>query len=211
MRVKTLLLIVLVFSSTVCVRAIESRAQDANDLQKQNSKESAESKDEVGPEDFEALSKLLTNSVFEGHFTIDGKDTPPNKEQYFLRTVKKLPAGDFWLIQTRIKYGDHDVTVPLSLPIKWAAKTPVITVDNVTIPGLGTFNARVLIADGKYSGTWQHGKVGGHLYGIIKNDSSESGRSGDQSDQSNDADDTTRERKEVNGGNGDNDESSLRE
>ena len=129
-------------------------------------------KDRAGDAEFDALSKLLTNSIFEGHFTIDGQDAPPKKEQYFLRKVKKLPSGDDWGFQARIKYGDHDATFPLSLPIKWSGKTPVITVDNFTIPGWGTFNARVLISDGKYAGTWQHGKVGGHLYGTIKRDKS---------------------------------------
>ncbi|MCA9215980.1 MAG: hypothetical protein KDB27_23095 [Planctomycetales bacterium] len=129
----------------------------------------------VGRAEFDALSKQLSNSVFEGHFTIDGQETPPKKEQYFLKKVTKLPVGDLWLIQTRIKYGDHDVTVPLSLPIKWSDKTPVITVDNVTVPGLGTFDARVLIADGKYAGTWRHGKVGGHLFGTINSQNEQDG------------------------------------
>ena len=143
-----------------------SVAQDADPAKKSATEIGVN--DQNAEAEFEALSKQLTNCVFEGHFTIDGQDVPPKKEQYFLKKVKKLSTGDYWLFQTRIKYGDHDVTVPLSLPIKWAGTTPVITVDNVTIPGLGTFNARVLIADGKYSGTWQHGKVGGHLYGTIK-------------------------------------------
>ena len=135
--------------------------------------EKADAKDVEDPETekYEKLAKLLSDSVFEGHFTIDGQDGPPKTERYELKRVRKLSGGDFWMLQTRIKYGDHDVTVPLSIPIKWAEKTPVITVDNITIPGLGTFNARVVIADGKYAGTWQHGEVGGHLYGkIVKAD-----------------------------------------
>ena len=132
-------------------------------------------------EDIAGLEKLLTNSVLVGHFTIEGKDGPPKKERYELGTVKKL-AGDLWLIQARIKYGDHNVPVPLSLPIRWAGDTPVITVDKVTIPGLGTFNSRVAISDGKYAGTWQHGEVGGHLFGKIEKDGEESGDADDDSD-----------------------------
>ena len=129
-------------------------------------------------EKYANLAKLLSDSIFEGHFTVDGQEGPPKKERYELKKVKKLSGGDFWMLQTRIKYGDHDVTVPLSLPIKWAEKTPVITVDNITIPGLGTFNARVVIADGKYAGTWQHGDAGGHLYGKIVKANQELGESG---------------------------------
>ncbi len=156
-RLSVYLILLLGSSSTLLAQDVDSAEV--------KEKQSADAPSEA---DYDALSKLLTNSVFEGHFTVDGQDAAPKKEQYFLKKVKKLSTGDYWLFQTRIKYGDHDVTVPLSLPIKWSAKTPVSTVDNVTIPGLGTFNARVLIADGKYAGTWQHGKVGGHLYGSIK-------------------------------------------
>ena len=51
--------------------------------------------------------------------------------------------------------------------MKWAGKTPVITLDNVTIPGLGTFSSRVVIDGALYAGTWQHDAVGGHMFGRI--------------------------------------------
>jgi hypothetical protein len=73
-----------------------------------------------------------------------------------------------WLFKARIKYGDHDVTVPIPLQVSWAGKTPMIVVDQISIPGLGTFDARVLIAGDRYAGTWQHGDVGGHLFGKIE-------------------------------------------
>ena len=38
---------------------------------------------------------------------------------------------------------------------------------DLSIPGLGTFSAHVVIDGQKYAGTWAHGKVGGHLYGKI--------------------------------------------
>jgi hypothetical protein len=115
--------------------------------------------------------EMLTGVRLVGQFTIIGKgkeEQPPRKEEYEIRSVSKLPAGDLWLIQARIKYGDHDVTVPMPLEVKWAAETPVITLDEVTIPGLGTFGARVVFHDQKYAGTWSHGDVGGHLFGTIE-------------------------------------------
>jgi hypothetical protein len=59
-------------------------------------------------------------------------------------------------------------TVPIPLEIKWAGDTPVITLTNLEIPGLGTFTSRVVIYEGRYAGTWQHGSVGGHLFGRIE-------------------------------------------
>ena len=67
----------------------------------------------------------------------------------------------------RIQYGEHDLTVPVPVRIQWAGKTPVITLDRVAIPGLGTFDARVVIHDRKYAGMWRHDEVGGHLFGKI--------------------------------------------
>lgn len=103
-----------------------------------------------------------------GQFTILGKDNVPAKEEYSILSAKKMDKGDYWLLQARIKYGQHDMTVPLPLEIKWAGSTPVITLDNFTIPGLGTFSARVLFHDKSYAGTWTHDKVGGHLFGTIE-------------------------------------------
>jgi hypothetical protein len=40
--------------------------------------------------------------------------------------------------------------------------------DNVAIPGLGTFDARVIIDGNRYAGTWTHGEVGGHMFGKIE-------------------------------------------
>ena len=78
------------------------------------------------------------------------------------------------MLKVRIKYGGKDVTVPLPpMDIKWAGSTPVITVDQMTIPGMGTFDARVLIRKGKYSGTWSHNDVGGHMFGTIEKGAAE--------------------------------------
>ncbi len=116
---------------------------------------------------FDEFAKSLSPSVLVGSFTIDGKPLELQQERYELSSVRKLASGDLWLFQARIRYADHDVTVPLPLPVKWAGRTPVITVDQLTIPGLGTFNARVVISDGKYAGTWQHDEVAGLLFGQI--------------------------------------------
>lgn len=104
-----------------------------------------------------------------GRFTITGKDDrPPAQEEYTIKSVKKLEEGDYWLFNARIKYGQNDATVPLPLEVKWAGDTPVITLTNLTIPGLGTFSSRVVIDGQRYAGTWQHGQVGGHLFGMLE-------------------------------------------
>jgi hypothetical protein len=115
------------------------------------------------------LAKYLTNTRWTGQFTMTGQDGPPKAEQYEITKAEKADEGDYWNLVVRIKYGDHDMTLPLPpIEVKWAGETPVITVDQVTVPGLGTFDARVLIRGGQYAGVWKHDAVGGHLFGKIE-------------------------------------------
>lgn len=117
------------------------------------------------------LAESLSGAVLTGMFSVTGKesskDDPPKSEKYTISKVTKL-QGDFWLLQARIQYGKNDVTVPLTLEIKWAGDTPVITMTDMAVPGLGTFTSRVIFHRGRYAGTWQHDKVGGHLWGTFE-------------------------------------------
>ncbi|MDA0657888.1 MAG: hypothetical protein O2931_00335 [Planctomycetota bacterium] len=114
------------------------------------------------------FQETLQGAVLQGLFSVRGKELPVQKERYEIRQVTKQPEDDYWVLMTRVQYGDHDVTVPIPVAVHWAGKTPVITVDNLTIPGLGTFDARVLLHDGLYAGTWRHGDVTGNLWGEIR-------------------------------------------
>lgn len=115
------------------------------------------------------LAADLTNVKFIGSFTVSGKEAEaPKEEEYTITSALKLDEPDLWLLKARIKYGKTDQTFPIPLEIKWAGDTPVITLTNLEIPGLGTFTSRVVIYEGRYAGTWQHGDVGGHLFGRIE-------------------------------------------
>lgn len=116
-----------------------------------------------------ALEKLMNGATLVGHFTVTGAELKGDlpKERYELGEVKRLESGD-WLIQARIRYGEHDVTLPLTLPIRWAGDTPVICVDDMAFPGLGTYTARVMIYRGHYAGFWTGKDHGGHLFGVVE-------------------------------------------
>ena len=60
------------------------------------------------------------------------------------------------------------MTVPLPLTVKWAGDTPVITLTDLAIPGLGHLYRAVLIYRGQYAGTWSAGDHGGELWGHIE-------------------------------------------
>ncbi|UUO06059.1 hypothetical protein M4951_22195 [Blastopirellula sp. J2-11] len=117
---------------------------------------------------FEKFSERMTGATLVGKFTVVGRDVPPKEERYEIRSVHKLEEGDLWLFNARVKYGENDAVIPMPLEVKWAGKTPVITLEDVAIPGLGTFSAHVVIDGDKYAGTWTHGEVSGHLFGRIE-------------------------------------------
>jgi hypothetical protein len=117
---------------------------------------------------FAAFTKAMTNVKLVGRFTIAGDDVKdPIRDEYTISSVTKVGEADLWIVSARIRYGSVDLTVPVPVEVKWAGKTPVITLDNVTIPGLGTFSSRVVIDGPLYAGTWQHDAVGGHMFGKI--------------------------------------------
>jgi len=115
---------------------------------------------------FAKFAKEMAGVKLVGQFTIDGKEGQ-SKEEYTIQTVKKLPQGDLWLFTARVKYGGTNLVVPMPVPVKWAGVTPVISMTNLKIPLLGTFSAQVVLDGNRYAGTWQHGKVGGHMFGAI--------------------------------------------
>lgn len=117
------------------------------------------------------LADYLNETQFIGKFTVDGNDQTPKTETYEIKSCEKLPTPDLYRFKARIKYGSVDQEVPLDLKILWSGNTPVITIESLWIPGMGTFDAHVMIKAGKkagrYAGTWQHGDKGGHLFGKI--------------------------------------------
>lgn len=115
------------------------------------------------------FSEQMSKCVLIGSFTVDGKtdENPLKEERYEIESVVKV-TGNLWTFNTRVKYGDKDVKLPVTVPVEWAGSTPMVSLTNASLPGLGSeFSARVLFHDDRYAGTWQHGKVGGHMFGRI--------------------------------------------
>ena len=119
----------------------------------------------------EALEKQfaesMTNVVLDGSFTVNrAGETRVRQEKYTIASVSKV-GGDVWVFQARIQYGDHDGTLPVPVKLLWAGDTPVVSLTDASIPGLGTFTARVLFYRDSYAGFWQHGDVSGNQFGRI--------------------------------------------
>lgn len=117
----------------------------------------------------EMFRDRMTGSKMIGHFTLVGEETGQRQtEEYHILSAAKLDQEDQWSIVAKIKYGGKDfVTWPVTVQVKFAGDTPVIVVDDVTIPGMGTFNARVLFTKDQYAGTWSNESSGGHMFGKL--------------------------------------------
>jgi hypothetical protein len=115
---------------------------------------------------FQAMMKGVT---LVGRSTRLNNDQIIGSEKYVIEKVSKV-AGDTWLFQTRIQYGPHDIPVPIPVVIKWAGDTPVITLTDLKIPGMGSYTARVVLYGGQYAGTWSAKEHGGQIFGkIVRN------------------------------------------
>lgn len=173
----TLSLVLLMLSA-----AAEVPAQDAGDSEPKDATqtvESAKSDKSAGAAAIDAataarlaaeadFTKLLTGATLVGNFTIDaaGPVDPTQllkPDRYELATVNKV-NGNFWLFI----YVHKGVPIPLTMKILWAGKTPVLTLDEFTIAGMGTYSARLMFHGDRYAGTWQHGKSGGLMFGKIE-------------------------------------------
>jgi hypothetical protein len=89
-----------------------------------------------------------------------------SRESYTIQSARK-DEGDFWIITARIQFGERDVTLPVRVRVLWAGDTPVITLDDIELPLLGKYSARVMIHRDFYSGTWFGAGYGGVMCGQI--------------------------------------------
>jgi hypothetical protein len=116
------------------------------------------------------LQETLDGARLVGQFTVvgaDGVSRAPQTEQYAVSNLERDAEGR-WVFNVSMSYGTQQHTMPVPVTIEWAADTPMITMTEQTIPGLGTFTARVLLYEGLYAGTWKHGQFGGHMWGRIE-------------------------------------------
>ncbi len=110
------------------------------------------------------FEQMMSGTVLVGKFQVGER---VHEDRYTITKAAKL-TGELWTIHARIQYGTHDVTVPVPVRMKWAGDTPVITLTDAGIPGLGTFTARVLLYRGQYAGTWSNKDHGGQMWGRIE-------------------------------------------
>jgi hypothetical protein len=112
------------------------------------------------------FEQMMTGAVLVGHSTLDNRGGLSDEERYSIDRVAKV-GGDVWMFQARMKLSDHEIPLPIPVTIKWAGDTPVITLTDMSIPGMGSYTARVVLYRNRYAGTWSGKNHGGELFGSI--------------------------------------------
>jgi hypothetical protein len=118
------------------------------------------------------FTELLSGCTLVGHYTEGKGAASEHEDRYSISKVSKL-KDDLWLFNARIESEGHDLTLPIPLRVLWAGDTPVITLDELTLPGLGTFSARVMFHGHQYAGVWSHGDEGGQMFGRVEHEKAE--------------------------------------
>jgi hypothetical protein len=112
------------------------------------------------------FQQMMTRATLVGHSTLTNQEGISGEERYSIDAVSKI-GSETWLFRTRMKLGSREVPLPIPVVIKWAGDTPIITLTDMSIPGLGTYTARVVLYRDQYAGTWSGKDHGGQLFGKI--------------------------------------------
>lgn len=127
----------------------------------------------------QAFEESMRGTVLDGHFTLVRLDGDPSgaegggdaarlrSERYEIEKVVKRSAN-VWTFHARIQFGNTDVTLPVPVKLTWADDTPVVSVTDLGLPGLGSYTARVLFYGDSYAGTWSGGTHGGSMFGRLE-------------------------------------------
>ncbi len=101
-----------------------------------------------------------------GSFTVAGReDRAPRPDRYNIVSVEKV-GDDQWRFNAQCC--GVNGAMPIVVPMRFNGDTPMIMMTETGLPGIGTFTVRVFFYGDRYAGTWQHGKVGGHMWGRIE-------------------------------------------
>ena len=115
------------------------------------------------------FTERMRNVTMIGSFTVAGReDRTPRADRYEIASVEKV-GDDQWRFNASMDCcGLNGATIPIVVPMRWSGDTPMIMMTDTSLPGIGTFTVRVFFYGDRYAGTWQHGKVGGHMSGRIE-------------------------------------------
>ena len=121
----------------------------------------------VNPASLTDLERQFTERMRDvtlvGSFTVAGReDRPPRPDRYDISSVEKV-GDDLWRFTAGMQCCGVNGAIPIVVPMRWNGDTPMIMMTDTSLPGLGTFTARVFFYGDRYpargstamlAGTW---------------------------------------------------------
>ena len=114
-----------------------------------------------------AFQDSMSNVTLAGRFSRQGSANL-SEDKYVIEKVTKL-KDDLWQFDAVVSYRGQSMKVPIAVHVKWAGDTPVMTLTDEMVAGMGKFTVRLVIYRGQYAGMWSgaDGHGGGQMFGTI--------------------------------------------
>jgi hypothetical protein len=172
MKNKSLPLFLLLFIALAKFAAFGQDQTKAGQEKESKAEPAASAQKELPADPEERFKLLFTKSYLSGRWAPlkDGAlgEEKAGDKYYIVSAIKG--TGDNWTVNARMKYRDQEITMPIPVQMRFTGDVAILEVNNLAIPGGGTYTARLLIYERTYSGTWKGQRGGGMLYGTITNE-----------------------------------------
>jgi hypothetical protein len=120
------------------------------------------------------FAERMRDVTLVGTFTVAGRERRdaegrggPRSDRYDIGSVEKV-GDNLWRFNAGMQCCGVKGHIPIVIPMRFVGDTPMIMMTDTEIPGVGTFTVRLFFYGDTYSGTWQHGKIVGHMSGRIE-------------------------------------------
>ena len=112
------------------------------------------------------FQESMSGVTLTGRFTRQGGDALA-EDKYTIEKATRL-KDDLWQFSARVKFGGQEITVPVSIHVRWAGDTPVLTLTDESVAGMGKYSVRIVVYKGQYSGIWSNSQGrGGQMFGSV--------------------------------------------
>ena len=113
------------------------------------------------------FQESMSGVVLAGRFSRQDGSVAPSEDKYVIEKATKV-KDDLWRFDAHVKFGAQEMTVPVSIHVRWAGDTPMLTLTDESVAGMGKYTVRILIYRGQYAGTWANAQGrGGQMFGSI--------------------------------------------
>lgn len=113
-----------------------------------------------------SFERLLSGATLSGMLSAAGGEES-RAAAVLVQRLERTDAPHEWLLHVVVTPGGNGVECQVKCDVHWAGSTPVATVHEAEIPGIGTVNAKVLFHNCLFTGTWLHAGRKGQMWGEV--------------------------------------------